>query len=55
MSIKSFYANIHFFLLFQEKIVLLHPISQNEIPFIRITHQPRKGARVVEEARLESE
>ena len=28
---KSFHANIHFFLLFQEKIVLLHPISPKEI------------------------
>lgn len=53
---KSCIANIHFFLLFAKKVVILHPLSPRET--VRNRNKiinPRKGARVVEEARLESE
>ena len=51
----SINAKIHFFLLFAKKVVLLHPISQGENAPGHAKINPRKGARVVEEARLESE
>ena len=52
---KYFACKNTFFLLIQKKVVLLQPISLRVYPKNVLKNNQRKGARVVEEARLESE